>query len=215
MPPFSSYHSANAYQDGEGLLHVQVNVLNGSREGLEAQFSDMYGASFGPQHQNTLFDYVFDVPAGRLVSAAPLMPAGCGALPNEFPAVSPLKVGKRARYVYTTALGPAASGFFDSVQKLDTEAGSCQTRALGPGRHPQEITFVPAPGGGAEDAGWALFVVYDAARHGAEVHVVDAADFEGPPLCVLRLEHHLPYGFHGLWLSAAEVDALTPGGRRS
>ena len=118
----------------------------------------------------------------------------------EFPALNPAAAGRRARYVYTAAFTGAAA-FFDALQKVDLHSGAVHTRVFSDGRAPSEVTFVPRGGGGgaAEDDGYLLCLAYDPARHGTDVLVLDARDIEAPPVCTLRLEHHVPYTFHGAW----------------
>jgi carotenoid cleavage dioxygenase-like enzyme len=201
---FSTYHFANAWEEGP-LLKVHVNRLNGDRAALEAQFSDMYAARFAHEHYNTLWEYTIDVAAGKVVGAAPAMPASSGALPMEYPVVSHRRNGLKNRYVYTTAFAAlaGAGSFFDAVQKLDLESGTAQTRLCPAGEHPSEIAFVPSDARDApEDAGTVLYVSYVAATHSSKLYVLDAADFEGEPLAVCHLPTHAPYSFHG-WFEKA------------
>lgn len=45
-----------------------------------------------------------------------------------------------------------------------------------------------------------LSVVYDAARDGSDLYVLDATDFAGPPVAKVRLPQRVPYGLHGSWV---------------
>jgi carotenoid cleavage dioxygenase len=42
--------------------------------------------------------------------------------------------------------------------------------------------------------------VYDAARDGSDLVILDAADFAGTPVCVITLPQRVPFGFHGSWI---------------
>jgi carotenoid cleavage dioxygenase-like enzyme len=71
-----------------------------------------------------------------------------------------------------------------------------------PGR-PGEAVFVPsscAPAG--EDNGWYLGYVYDQARDGSDLVIIDASDFAAQPVARIKLPHRVPYGFHGNWIAA-------------
>ena len=196
LPAFSTYHFANAWEEGS-LLKVHVNRLIGDRAQLEANFSDMYHARWAREQYNELYEYTIDLSTrgGRVLDAKAVMPPSSGALPMEFPIVSHRMMGRKNRFVYTTAFSDASSTFFDAVQKYDLERGTTQTRRRAPGEFPSEVAFVPVEDKGApEDAGFLLYVVYVAARHASDLYVLDAADFEGPPLCVCRLPVHVPYG---------------------
>lgn len=48
-----------------------------------------------------------------------------------------------------------------------------------------------------EDDGWLLAIIYDGAEHRSRLYVLDARNVESDPIAVVRLPHHIPYGFHG------------------
>ena len=199
---FSTYHFANAWEEGPLSLKVHVNRLNGDRTALEKQFSNMYAACFAPQHYNSLWQYTIDLQAGN-VSAAPALPASSGALPMEYPMISHRRTGLKHRYVYTTAYS-GGNTFFDTLQKCDMQLGTTQTRRCPSGEYPSEVAFVPSDEADApEDAGFLIFIAYVAASHTSKVYVLDAADFEGAPLAVCSLPVHVPYNFHGWFEKAA------------
>ena len=66
---------------------------------------------------------------------------------------------------------------------------------------------MPAAPGAAEDEGWVVAYVYDAARDGSDLVILDAADFGGHPVATVSLPQRVPFGFHGNWIPDAE---LTP-----
>ena len=201
VPAFSSYHTANAFDDGD-LLSVQVARLIGSRRDLERRFENMYGAVFGREQYNELHTYTFDLADGNFVGSEATMPPSSGALPMDFPVVHPQHLGRNARYIYSTAHS-GRCGFFDAVQKCDTASGTASVRLCPPGEYPSEATFVPRPGAAEEDAGWVLYLSYIAATHTSTLSIVDAARFGDEPVCVVQLPKHVPHGFHGWWDQAA------------
>ena len=43
--------------------------------------------------------------------------------------------------------------------------------------------------------------VYDPARDGSDLVIIDASDFAGDPVARIKLPHRVPYGFHGNWIA--------------
>jgi len=60
--------------------------------------------------------------------------------------------------------------------------------------------FVPRAGASAEDDGWVMSYVYDAATDRSDVVVLDARDFGGDPVATVHLPVRVPFGFHGSWV---------------
>jgi carotenoid cleavage dioxygenase-like enzyme len=59
---------------------------------------------------------------------------------------------------------------------------------------------VPASPAAGEDEGWLITFVYDAARDGSDLVIVDAADVTGKPVATIALPQRVPFGFHGSWV---------------
>ncbi|MBB4099957.1 carotenoid oxygenase family protein [Sphingomonas kyeonggiensis] len=74
---------------------------------------------------------------------------------------------------------------------------------FGPARHPCEFIFVPAHSGAAEDEGWLMGFVIDTASETTDLTILDARNFEAPPLASVRIPHIVPPGFHGNWVADA------------
>ena len=64
--------------------------------------------------------------------------------------------------------------------------------------------FVPRTGMGAEDDGWILSMWYDPAVDRSELVIQDARDFSGNVVARMKLNHRVPYGFHGSWVPAKD-----------
>ena len=68
---------------------------------------------------------------------------------------------------------------------------------------PGEAVFVPSTAAPADElAGWYLGYVYDQARDGSDLVIIDASDFAAQPVARIKLPHRVPYGFHGNWIAA-------------
>jgi carotenoid cleavage dioxygenase len=61
--------------------------------------------------------------------------------------------------------------------------------------------FAPRARGAAEADGWVLALRYDRAADRSDLVVLDANDFAGEPVAVVRLPRRVPFGFHGSWVA--------------
>jgi carotenoid cleavage dioxygenase len=83
----------------------------------------------------------------------------------------------------------------------DLSTGAAVQHDLGDGG-PGEAVFVPAAGAPGESNGYYLGYVYDPARNGSDLVILDASDFAGAPVARIKLPTRVPYGFHGNWVNA-------------
>jgi len=122
----------------------------------------------------------------------------------EFPRIDERLLGRKHRFGYAAVKvdGGGAMPEYDAVRAWDLERGTTQTRRFGPGNGVGEPLFVPRHGASAEDDGYVVVLVYDAARNASDFHVLDARDIAGEPIATVRLPHRVPYGFHGNWIPA-------------
>ena len=116
----------------------------------------------------------------------------------EFPRIDDRLAGLPARYAVSVGV--------NELVRYDLTTGSAVEHRFGtaksPGR-PGEAVFVPSTTGPAdEDNGWYLGYVYDPARDGSDLVIIDASDFAGSPVARIKLPHRVPYGFHGNWIGA-------------
>ena len=93
---------------------------------------------------------------------------------------------------------------FDVFKRYDLDGGSAVEHRFGtagsPGQ-PGEAVFVPSTNGPAdENSGWYLGYVYDPARDGSDLVIIDAADFAAQPVARIKLPQRVPHGFHGNWI---------------
>lgn len=126
---------------------------------------------------------------------------------QEFPRVAGRVLNQPHRYGYTAAVGDStASWNFGGTYKYDYEAGVVVEHDHGPGRHSGEPVFVSREGGTAEDDGWILTTVYDAAEDRSDVVILEASDLAADPVATIQLPVRIPNGFHGNWVR----DSVTP-----
>lgn len=117
----------------------------------------------------------------------------------DFPRIDDRRAGLRHRYVTTVELRvtdgkPAGS----LLRRYDTDAGTSVASSLPVSEMPGECVFVPA--GPDEDEGFLMSYVYDAARDGSDLVILDAGRLDGPPVARVRLPRRVPFGFHGSWV---------------
>jgi beta,beta-carotene 9',10'-dioxygenase len=92
----------------------------------------------------------------------------------------------------------AESGWLDRIVKVDTNGGTAAAWGED-GCSPGEPVFVAAPDSDAEDAGVLLSVVFDSRSGNSFMLVLDAAEMT--ELARAEAPHHIPYGFHGQFVS--------------
>jgi carotenoid cleavage dioxygenase-like enzyme len=111
----------------------------------------------------------------------------------EFPRIDDRLASLSARY----SVSVGKNGWI----RHDLTTGSAVAHDLGNGG-PGEAVFVPATGAADESNGYYLGYVYDPARNGSDLVIIDASDFTGKPVATIKLPTRVPYGFHGNWISA-------------
>ncbi|MCW2653082.1 MAG: Carotenoid oxygenase [Mycobacterium sp.] len=114
----------------------------------------------------------------------------------EFPRIDDRLAGLPARY------GVTVGG--NGLIRYDLEGNTADEHRFGaapnPGT-PGEAVFVAAGATSDEQAGWYMSYVYDPARNGTDLVIVDASDFTGEPVARVQLPQRVPNGFHGNWIT--------------
>jgi len=211
-PPGFVWHHANACEEGD-TLHI------------DSVWYDRF-ESFSPAGDFRALDFA-QLPYGVLARTSVDLRTGAterrelGARCCEFPVLHPGRVGRDYRYVYTAAAdAPEGPGILQTLWKVDVASGASEVWSPGPRCFAGEPVFVPRPRSAAvahlttpdvgdpigntgpgEDDGWLLALVYDGARHGTDLAILDARDLAAGPVATLHLDHHLPHGLHGSFSS--------------
>jgi carotenoid cleavage oxygenase len=206
------FHVLNAYDDVPGDPHspITMDVVR-----YDHMFRDELR---GPSDTAPrLVRWSIDVARGR-VSEQEL-----SDLSVEFPRVDPARTGRAHRFGWFAGVGADGLVLTDDVRrsplrgfemgplvKVDTQTGATTRHDYGTGRVTGEPAFVARPGAAgedsAEDDGWILSVVHDATTDRSELVVLDAGDMAAAPIARVHLPQRVPFGFHGNWVSAAELD---------
>jgi carotenoid cleavage dioxygenase len=177
IEPCYVFHIANAYDSGNSVVLEVVRYPEMWRDSSE----------FGIDA--ALWRWKLDLDTG-VVEESQIDDRGV-----EFPRIDDRRTGAAARY--SVAVGSGA------LIRYDLERDSASEHPFGDGGNrgaPGEAVFAPASGESDELAGWYLTYVYDQARDGSDLVVIDASDFEGGPVARIRLPRRVPHGFHGNWL---------------
>jgi all-trans-8'-apo-beta-carotenal 15,15'-oxygenase len=131
----------------------------------------------------------------------------------EFPTLHPNHVGQPYRYLYIGAAdAPTRNAPLQAILKVDFLTGEQQIWSAAPRGFAGEPVFVPrglsvSPDTAtpdtatAEDDGWLLMLMYDAAKHRSSLVILDARDITKGPVARLHLKNHIPYGLHGSFTS--------------
>ncbi|MEO6794946.1 MAG: carotenoid oxygenase family protein [Mycobacterium sp.] len=125
--------------------------------------------------------------------------------PQEFPRINETLLGAKHRFGYTVGID---GGFIGDTQaqmstvlyKHDYASGSTTTAPLDPQLVFGEMSFVPSPGGSAEDDGILIGMGHHRGDDEGRLLILDAATCE--PLATVHLPQRVPMGFHGNWAPA-------------
>ncbi len=183
IDPCYVFHPLNAYEDDAGRIVIDV-----------ARYAEMWRQGGKFADTAALWRWVIDPVAGTVTETA------IDDRPVEFPRLAESLVGLGHRYGYLVSQLPGDQR--DALVKYDlTDGGAATAHTFGPGRTPGEAVFVAAEGGVAEDDGYLLSYVYDAAEDRSDLVILDARDVAADPLAVVQLPCRIPFGFHGSWIA--------------
>jgi carotenoid cleavage dioxygenase len=180
IDPCYVFHVANAYDDGNSIVLQAV------------RYPELWRDNGGFDADGVLWSWTIDLSSGA-VSERQLDDRAV-----EFPRIDDRLATLPARYAVSVGDG--------RLIRYDLTSGDAVEHAFGteqsPGG-PGEAVFVPSTSGPPdESSGWYLGYVYDPARDGSDLVIVDASDFAGPPVARIKLPQRVPYGFHGNWIAS-------------
>lgn len=190
IEPCYVFHPLNAAERQPGHLEIDV-----------ARYPHLWRDLQDAFEPTTLHRWTVDVAAGTVKEET------LDDRSVEFPRVDERKVGQPARFGYAVHTRPGPDGFAmeTNLVKYDLASGTTEEHNFGPGCVPGEGVFVPASADAGEDDGYVLAYVYDAARDGSDLVILDASDFAATPVAKVQLPQRVPFGFHGSWVSDAEL----------
>jgi beta,beta-carotene 9',10'-dioxygenase len=189
--PFFCFHHVNAFEDGDDLV-VDLLAFDDARVVGALSLGRLRDGEPTPQPQLRRY---------RLRPGAPraeveVLAEGRFELPViDYGAVN----GRRYRRVWGVG-APDDGGWFDRILATDVTTGEQRTWRE-PGTHPGEPVLAKRPGATEEDDGVLLSVLLEPRRGASALLVLDARTLE--ELARARVPHHIPFGFHGAFTTAA------------
>jgi all-trans-8'-apo-beta-carotenal 15,15'-oxygenase len=115
--------------------------------------------------------------------------------------VNPRCQGLPARYAWmAVAERETGNDPLQAIKKLDLQSGERRVWSAAPRGFVSEPVMVPRPGAKAEDDGWVMVLVWNGARCGSDLVILQAGDLSEQ--AVLELPLAIPYGLHGSWAQA-------------
>lgn len=179
IDPCYVFHVANAYDDGNSVVLQAV------------RYPDLWRQTSGFETDGVLWSWTIDLTAGTVAERQ------LDDRAVEFPRIDDRLAGLRARY--------AVSVGDNRLVRYDLDNGDAVEHRFGaglPAGQPGEAVFVPSTEGVADESGgWYLGYVYDPARDGSDLVIIDASDFSAAPVARIKLPQRVPHGFHGNWIS--------------
>jgi carotenoid cleavage dioxygenase len=184
VPACQLTHTANAFER-DGRI-----VVDGIR-------TERFPADLAAEPP-VLYRWEIDLTRGVVTEGA------LGHHPVEFPRVDERRIGRPYRHVYAVEyrdIGPGGLPRSALLRGYDVEAGTSVAKDFGVRYVPGEPVFVPKSAGAAEKDGWVLALRYDRELDRSDLVVLDANEFGGDPVAVVRLPRRVPIGLHGSWVA--------------
>jgi carotenoid cleavage dioxygenase-like enzyme len=179
IDPCYVFHVANAYDSGNSIVLQAV------------RYPELWRNDGGFDADGVLWTWTIDLQTGRVAERQ------LDDRAVEFPRIDDRLATLPARYAVSVGDG--------RLLRYDLTTGGAVEHIFGTAEQPGgpgEAVFVPASGAPNESSGWYIGYVYDPARDGSDLVIIDASDFAAPPVARIKLPHRVPYGFHGNWISA-------------
>ncbi len=194
VEPCFAFHVANAFDCEEGGEDGRV-ILD------VIAYPTMFASDAGGLDALGRLERWTVDPSARRVERRVIDPT-----PQEFPRIDERRFGQGYRYAYTVSVPPDANPQLTGATRLykhDLDTGGRRVHEFGDDHLPGEFVFVPAAAGAAEDEGWLMGLVVNAAEETTDFVILDAQSFEAAPVAAVRVPHRIPPGFHGNWFPAA------------
>jgi carotenoid cleavage dioxygenase-like enzyme len=183
IDPCYVFHVANAFETtGDGGTRIIFQAV---------RYPELWRDSGGFDADGVLWTWTIDLQTGKVTERQ------LDDRAVEFPRIDDRLATLPARYAVSVGDG--------RLVRYDLTTGDAVEHAFGtvesPGG-PGEAVFVPSTAGPAdESSGWYIGYVYDPARDGSDLVILDASDFAAQPVARIKLPQRVPFGFHGNWIA--------------
>jgi len=189
--PCFVFHHCNAYEEGDEIIVDSVCYPDYPKLEPNTDFREI---DFDKVIAGQLWRFTINPKLGK-VKRELIIERSC-----EFPVVHPRCVGQKYRYAYIGAIAKESGNApLQAIAKVDMQTGKQEFHSFAPRGFISEPIFVPRDrdNNSAEDDGWVLTLIFNAAHNRSDLVVLDAQNITGKPLATLHLKHHVPYGLHG------------------
>lgn len=205
------YHLVDAFdeENTDGTITLKVRVAEHIPPdclALEQQFANQYNVEDGTRLYTILREYTFCLKDnGEILSVSDRDVCEEAAL-CEFSAINTVwKPEQRRQYVWTNALSDESQVYLNGIEKVDMKhATTSPVVTFGEYSYGGPPAFIPSENATAEDHGFVIVTVYRALDHRSDIVILDAATLD--ILCTMKLKDHVPYQFHGDYLSGFMPD---------
>jgi carotenoid cleavage dioxygenase len=179
IDPCYVFHVANAYDSGNSIVLQAV------------RYPELWRDSGGFDADGVLWTWTIDLQTGTVTERQ------LDDRAVEFPRIDDRLATLPARYAVSVGDG--------RLVRYDLTTGDAVEHAFGTAESPGgpgEAVFVPSTTGPPdESSGWYIGYVYDPARDGSDLVIIDASDFAAQPVARIKLPQRVPFGFHGNWIN--------------
>ncbi|MDT5182309.1 MAG: hypothetical protein QOI29_467 [Mycobacterium sp.] len=179
IDPCYVFHVANAYDRGTSI------VLHAIR------YPELWRDIAGFDADGGLWSWTIDLQSGTVTERQ------LDDRAVEFPRIDDRLATLPARHAVSVGDGRLVRYDLTTGDAVEHAFGTAQSPG-GPG----EAVFVPGSGTADESNGWYIGYVYDPARDGIDLVIIDALDFTAQPVARIKMPHRVPYAFHGNWIQA-------------
>jgi all-trans-8'-apo-beta-carotenal 15,15'-oxygenase len=187
LDPFAVFHFGNCREEGDELVVELVKFDDFSVNDALRNIFTCHQEDAGEPGQLRL-----NLKTGSQQYLPLPTLAGC-----EFPQFDLRYSGQHSRYLYSAALADKG-GFFNAIQRLNTETGTTTLHPLPAGCYTSEAVFIPE--GSKEGDGYLCAAIYNAHNHRSEITLFDARSQQLEEVAAVPLPHHIPHGFHCGWV---------------
>ena len=195
------FHVLNAWQEGDEV------ILEACRSNCTSVISDNADLSGADNKQYTLDDeqgkpyqYRFNMKTGAVSETS------IDDIAVEFSRINEAYVGVKNQFAYASRFSPNSNApRFDALVKFDRKNNTKEIYEFDEGVYSGEFVYAPKDNAKEEDEGYLLGFVQDENNQQSDFYIIDAQDFSLGPVAKIKMQHRVPYGFHGTWVPAHSI----------
>lgn len=197
IAPTTCLHFGNAYEKGNDLHFDMIRTQEDtfSTPTSKAKYLDIFSPDVDFKSGGGYYKrFIINLPEGKVQ-----IESIDDAVLGEFPQWDWTLSTQENRFAVTTCYpdgGPKT--YFTGIQKIDRFSGKVEVHNFGDYRFTGEPIMVAKPNAKSDEEFYIMCYVYNGNTDKTEVVLMDSQDFTGE-MAVIKLSHHLPQGFHGMF----------------